>query len=185
MDEQAFIYKSTREIIERIGLSPTHPLPLIDVAASTAVIRSQSVSKKSAFWPGPPERRRAIALLMLQQLLDRCTMKWKSIPPANACPKSYRMWNKKLRSVLRWFYSARRIVGQPSSKQTTAHPSPRTDHCGGPLGIARESSQRPRNPSSRRRHPRCRDLIEARDQIAQALHRIVQPSPSLFSVLLQ
>jgi hypothetical protein len=64
-DEQEFVYKSTREIIERIGLPSTHPTPLIDVAASTP-----SVDKiRILAWPAHDEGD-AIALLMLQQLLD-------------------------------------------------------------------------------------------------------------------
>ncbi|MHB8910506.1 MAG: AI-2E family transporter [Syntrophales bacterium] len=73
-DEQTFIYKSTREIIERIGLLPTHPLPLIDVAASDASTLSDTVTVsvdkiRILAWPAQSEGE-AIALLMLQQLLD-------------------------------------------------------------------------------------------------------------------
>jgi hypothetical protein len=64
-DEQEFIYKSTREIIERIGLPSTHPPPLIDVAASDI-----SVDKiRILAWPAHDEGD-AVALLMLQQLFD-------------------------------------------------------------------------------------------------------------------
>jgi predicted PurR-regulated permease PerM len=70
-DEQEFIYGSTREIIERIGLPSTHPTPLIDVAASTASDTvTVSVDKiRILAWPAHDEGD-AIALLMLQQLLD-------------------------------------------------------------------------------------------------------------------
>jgi hypothetical protein len=67
-DEQEFIYKSTREIIERIGLPSIHPAPLIDAAASEA--GTVSVDKiRILAWPAHDEGD-AIALLMLQQLLD-------------------------------------------------------------------------------------------------------------------
>ena len=73
-DEQEFIYKSTREIIERIGLPSTQPTPLIDVAASnTSTVRDTvtvSVDKiRILAWPSQ-DKGDAIALLMLQQLLD-------------------------------------------------------------------------------------------------------------------
>jgi len=73
-DEQEFIYRSTREIIERIGLPPTHPTPLIDVAASDASTVSDTVTVSDdkiriLAWPAHDEGD-AIALLMLQQLLD-------------------------------------------------------------------------------------------------------------------
>jgi predicted PurR-regulated permease PerM len=73
-DEQEFIYKSTREIIERIGLPSTHPAPLIDVAASDASTLGHTVTVtvdkiRILAWPAHDEGD-AIALLMLQQLLD-------------------------------------------------------------------------------------------------------------------
>jgi predicted PurR-regulated permease PerM len=73
-DDQEFIYKSTREIIERIGLPSTHPMPLIDVAASDASTVSDPVTVgidkiRILAWPAHDEGD-AIALLMLQQLLD-------------------------------------------------------------------------------------------------------------------
>jgi hypothetical protein len=64
-DEQEFIYRSTREIIERIGLPSTDPTPLIDVAPSTVSIDKIRILA----WPAHDEGD-AIALLMLQQLLD-------------------------------------------------------------------------------------------------------------------
>jgi predicted PurR-regulated permease PerM/CheY-like chemotaxis protein len=60
--EQEFIYKSAREIIERIGLPPAHPTSSTDAAASADKIRILA-------WPAHDEGD-AIALLMLQQLLD-------------------------------------------------------------------------------------------------------------------
>jgi predicted PurR-regulated permease PerM len=73
-DEQEFIYKSAREIIERIGLPSTHPVPLINVVASDTSTVSDtviaSVDKiRILAWPAHDEGD-AIALLMLQQLLD-------------------------------------------------------------------------------------------------------------------
>jgi predicted PurR-regulated permease PerM len=70
-DEQEFIYKSTREIIERIGLPSIHPIPVIDAAASTVSgAATVSVDKiRILAWPAHDEGD-AIALLMLQQLLD-------------------------------------------------------------------------------------------------------------------
>jgi predicted PurR-regulated permease PerM len=73
-DEQEFIYKSTREIIERIGLPSIHPTSLIDAAASDASTVSDTVTVsvdkiRILAWPAHDEGD-AIALLMLQQLLD-------------------------------------------------------------------------------------------------------------------
>jgi predicted PurR-regulated permease PerM len=73
-DEQEFIYKSTREIIERIGRPSTYPTPLIDVPASDASTVSDAVTVSVEkihilAWPARDEGD-AIALLMLQQLLD-------------------------------------------------------------------------------------------------------------------
>jgi hypothetical protein len=70
-DEQEFIYKATREIIERISLPSIHPPFLIDAPAS-AVSDAVSVSVakiRILAWPAHDEGD-AIALLMLQQLLD-------------------------------------------------------------------------------------------------------------------
>jgi len=73
-DEQEFIYKSTREIIERIGLPSIDPTSLIDTAASDASTVSDTVTVsvdkiRILAWPAHDEGD-AIALLMLQQLLD-------------------------------------------------------------------------------------------------------------------
>ncbi|MGA2139299.1 MAG: AI-2E family transporter [Verrucomicrobiia bacterium] len=70
-DEQEFVHRSTREIIERIGLPSTHPTPLIAAAASTVSgTVTVSVDKiRILAWPAHDEGD-AIALLMLQQLLD-------------------------------------------------------------------------------------------------------------------
>lgn len=58
-DEQEFVYKSTREIVERIGL-PAAP----STTAATATVKVRILA-----WPAHDEGD-AIALLMLQQLLD-------------------------------------------------------------------------------------------------------------------
>lgn len=73
-DEQEFIYKSTREIIERIGGPVFKVTPLIDVAVSGAGAVSDILSVSSdkiriLAWPAF-DKGDAIALLMLQQLLD-------------------------------------------------------------------------------------------------------------------
>ena len=73
-DEQEFIYKSTREIIERIGLPTLRPLPLTNLAAGdTSIIgdvATVSVDRiRILAWPALCEGD-AIALLMLRQLLD-------------------------------------------------------------------------------------------------------------------
>ena len=73
-DEQEFIYKSTREIVERIGLPSTYPTPLIGGSASDTSTVSDSVTVsvdkiRILAWPAHDEGD-AIALLMLQQLLD-------------------------------------------------------------------------------------------------------------------
>ena len=73
-DEQEFIYKSMRESIERIGLPSIHPTSLVDAAASDASTTSDRVTVsldkiRILAWPAHDEGD-AIALLMLQQLLD-------------------------------------------------------------------------------------------------------------------
>jgi len=69
-DEQEFIYKSMREIIERIDLPSTHPTSLIDAPAGDASTVTVRVDKiRILAWPAHDEGD-AIALLMLQQLLD-------------------------------------------------------------------------------------------------------------------
>jgi predicted PurR-regulated permease PerM len=61
-DEQEFIYKSTREIIERINLPSIHLASSSDAVTSVDKIRILA-------WPAHDEGD-AIALLMLQQILD-------------------------------------------------------------------------------------------------------------------
>ncbi len=73
-DDQEFIYKSMREIIERISLPTIHPMSLIDAAANDASTVSDTVTVsidkiRILAWPAHDEGD-AIALLMLQQLLD-------------------------------------------------------------------------------------------------------------------
>jgi hypothetical protein len=70
-DGQQFIYKSTREIIERIGLPSIHPPSLVDAAVSHGSdTTTGSIEKIRIFaWPAHDEGD-AIALLMLQELLD-------------------------------------------------------------------------------------------------------------------
>jgi predicted PurR-regulated permease PerM len=73
-EEQEFIYRSTREIIERIGLPSTQPTSLSDAAASDAKVVSDTVTVsvdkiRILAWPAHDEGD-AVALLMLQQLLD-------------------------------------------------------------------------------------------------------------------
>jgi hypothetical protein len=70
-DDQAFVYKSTRQIVERIGLPSTYPPSSTDAPAigvgDTATV---SVAKVHILaWPAHDDGD-AIALLMLQQLLD-------------------------------------------------------------------------------------------------------------------
>jgi len=64
-DEQEFIYKSMREIIERIDLPSTYPTPLIHADGSDAGADKIRILA----WPAYDEGD-AIALLMLQQMLD-------------------------------------------------------------------------------------------------------------------
>ena len=72
--EQEFIYKSTREIIERIGLPSIPPTSLIDAAAGQASTVNDTVTVsvdkiRILAWPAHDEGD-AIALLMLRRLLD-------------------------------------------------------------------------------------------------------------------
>ena len=64
-DDQKFIYKSTREIIERISLPAIQLASLIDAAASDVSVDKIRILARPAHDEGD-----AIALLMLQQLLD-------------------------------------------------------------------------------------------------------------------
>jgi predicted PurR-regulated permease PerM len=69
--DQEFVYKSTRQIVERIGLPSTYP-PLSTDAPAVAVGETATVSVAKVrilAWPAHDEGD-AIALLMLQQLLD-------------------------------------------------------------------------------------------------------------------
>lgn len=73
-DEQGFIYKSTREIIERIGLPSIRDASLIEPAASGTSTVGDAVTAavekiRILAWPAHDEGD-AIALLMLQQLVD-------------------------------------------------------------------------------------------------------------------
>jgi hypothetical protein len=69
-DEQEFIYKSTRQIIERIGLPSTYPALSTDATAAVSDTDKVSAAKvRILAWPAHDEGD-AIALLMLQQLLD-------------------------------------------------------------------------------------------------------------------
>lgn len=61
-DELQFVYKSTREIVERIGLPPTDPKTPADAAEPAPKMRILA-------WPAHDEGD-AIALLMLHQMLD-------------------------------------------------------------------------------------------------------------------
>ena len=64
-DDQKFIYKSTREIIERISLPAIQLASLIDAAASDVSVDKIRILARPAHDEGD-----AIALLMLQRLLD-------------------------------------------------------------------------------------------------------------------
>jgi len=70
-DEQEFVYKSTRQIIERIGLPSTYPPSSTDATAiAVSDTATVSVAKvRILAWPANDEGD-AVALLMLQQLLD-------------------------------------------------------------------------------------------------------------------
>ena len=68
-DKQEFIYKSTREIIERIGLPSIHTTSLIDADAVSDTVIVNVDKIRILAWPAHDEGD-AIALLMMQQLLD-------------------------------------------------------------------------------------------------------------------
>jgi hypothetical protein len=73
-DEQEFVYKSTRQIVERIGLPATYPALSTD-ATAVAVSDTSTVSVAKVrilAWPAHDEGD-VIALLMLQQLLDEAS----------------------------------------------------------------------------------------------------------------
>ena len=183
-DEQEFIYKSTREIIERIGLSRTHPLPLIDVAASDASTLSDTVKvsvdkTRILAWPAQSEGE-AIALLMLQQLLD---------------PTLYEMeiniTGKRLSEILREVEQktpALFCVGfiPPGGLSASRHLSkllhtrlPELTIVVGHWGLHEKvHNDRETLLAAGATHVAA-TLIEARDQIAQALNRHVKPQPEL------
>ena len=72
--EQEFVYKSTRQIVERIGLPSTYPPLSTDATAVAAIAVSDtatvSVAKVRILALPAHDEGDAIALLMLQQLLD-------------------------------------------------------------------------------------------------------------------
>lgn len=183
-DEQEFIYKSTREIIERIGLSPTRPLPLIDVAASDAGILSDTVTvsvDKIRILASPAQSEgEAIALLMLQQLLD---------------PTRYEMeintTGKRLSEILREAEQktpALFCVGfiPPGGLSACRHLSkllhtrlPELTIVVGHWGLHEKvHNDRETLLAAGATHVAA-TLIEARDQIAQALYRRVKSQPEL------
>jgi hypothetical protein len=160
IDEQEFIYKSTREIIERIGPPSTHATLLTDVAASAARTISETITVnvdkiRILAWPARDEGD-AIALLMLQQTLDPMRYEMEISAAGKRLSEILQEVEQKTPGLF--------CVGfiPPGGLSASRHvskllrPAPRTYHCGGPLGIARESSQRPRSPPGRRRHPCCR-----------------------------
>lgn len=65
--EQEFVYRSTRQIVERIGLPSTSPPTSAEVAA--AIADSETAKVRILAWPAYDEAD-TIALLMLDQLLD-------------------------------------------------------------------------------------------------------------------
>lgn len=183
-DEQEFIYKSTREIIERIGLSPTHPLPLIDVAASDASTAGDTVTVsvdkiRILAWPAQSEGE-AIALLMLQQLLD---------------PTCYEMeintTGKRLSEILREVEQktpALFCVGfiPPGGLSASRHLSkllhtrlPELTIVVGHWGLHEKVHDDRETLLAAGATHVAATLIEARDQIAQALNRHVKPQPEL------
>jgi hypothetical protein len=160
IDEQEFIYKSTREIIERIGPPSTHATLLTDVAASAARTISETITVnvdkiRILAWPARDEGD-AIALLMLQQTLDPMRYEMEISAAGKRLSEILQEVEQKTPGLF--------CVGfiPPGGLSASRHvskllrPAPRTYHCGGPLGIARESSERPRSPPGRRRHPCCR-----------------------------
>jgi predicted PurR-regulated permease PerM len=183
-DEQAFIYKSTREIIERIGLSPTHLLPLIDVAANDASTLSDTVTVsvdkiRILAWPAQSEGE-AIALLMLQQLLD---------------PTRYEMeintTGKRLSEILREVEQktpALFCVGfiPPGGLSASRHLSkllhtrlPELTIVVGHWGLHEKVHDDRETLLAAGATHVAATLIEARDQITQALNRHVKPQPEL------
>jgi len=183
-DEQEFIYKSTREIIERIGLSPTHPSPLIDAAASDTNTLSDTVTVsidkiRILAWPAQSEGE-AIALLMLQQLLD---------------PTRYEMeintTGKRLSEILQEVEQktpALFFVGfiPPGGLSASRHLSkllharlPELTIVVGHWGLHEKvHNDRETLLAAGATHVAA-TLIEARDQIAQVLHPHVKPQPEL------
>ena len=183
-DEQEFIYKSTREIIERIGLPSIRPTPLIDVAASDASTVSDTVTVsvdkiRILAWPAHDEGD-AIALLMLQQLLD---------------PTRYEMeisaTGKRLSEILQEVEQktpALFCVGfiPPGGLSASRHLSkllharlPELTIVVGHWGLHEKvHNDRETLLAAGATHVAA-TLIETRDQIAQALHPHVKPQPEL------
>jgi len=182
-NEQEFIYKSTREIIERIGLSPMiHPLPLIDVAASDAITLSDTVTVsvdkiRILAWPAQSEGE-AIALLMLQQLLDSTRYEMEINPAGKRLSEILREVEQKNPALF--------CVGfiPPGGLSASRHLSkllharlPELTIVVGHWGLHEKvHNDRETLLAAGATHVAA-TLIEARDQIAQALHPHVKPQP--------
>ncbi|HXI84519.1 MAG TPA: AI-2E family transporter [Verrucomicrobiae bacterium] len=172
-DEQEFIYRSTREIIERIGLPSTHPTSLINTAASTV-----SVNKiRILAWPAHDEAD-AIALLMLQQLLDPTRYEVEISPAGKRLPEILQEVEQKSPALF--------CVGfiPPGGLSASRHVSkllrarlPELTIVAGHWGLLEKvHNDREALLAAGATHVTA-TLIETRDQIVQALHPRVKLQP--------
>jgi predicted PurR-regulated permease PerM len=175
-DEKAFVYQSTRQIIERIGIPATHPAhSLVAPTSDTATPGTDTI--RIFAWPAHDEGD-AIALLMLQQLLD---------------PTRYEMeigdTGKHLSEILKDMEQKTPVLFcmglvPPGGLSACRHLSkllrrrlPELSIVVGHWGL-HESIQNDRETLlAAGATIVAATLIETRDQIAQALHPHVRPQP--------
>jgi hypothetical protein len=184
-DEQEFVYKSTRQIIERIGLPSTYPPSSTDATAFAAIVVSDtaivSVAKvRILAWPAHDEGD-AIALLMLQQLLDATSYEMEISAPGQRLSEILQEVERKSPELF--------CIGfiPPSGLSASRHLSkllrgrlPALNIVAGYWGLPEKvHNDREVLLASGATHVAA-TLIETRDQIAQALHPHVrvQPDPA-------
>jgi predicted PurR-regulated permease PerM len=178
-DEQAFIYKSTRQIIERIGLPSAPPKsPTAAAASDTAPVSLTTI--RILAWPAHDEGD-AIALLMLQQLLDPTGYLMELIPAGKLISEILQEVEQKAPALL--------CVGfiPPGGLSASRHLSkllhkrlPELNIVVGYWGLPEKVRDDREALLAAGATYVAATLIEARDQIAEAMHPHVklQPEPA-------
>jgi len=172
-DEQEFVYKSTRQIIERIGLPAPHPTSSTDAAASADRIRILA-------WPAQDEGD-AIALLMLQQLLDPTLYEMEISPTGKLVSEILKEVEQKPPQLFCvGFVAPRGLSSSRHVSKLLRSRLPELNIVVGYWGLPEKvHNDREVLLASGATHVAA-TLIETRDQIAQALHPHVkvQPDPA-------